>query len=304
MKRKNKPLKHTILATALAALAAPGLALAGDGADKTGDTKGKDRSAMVDMSASEKDAYREGQIWATYVTNPGLNALDLQIDVQGDKAIIRGTVETAIQKRLAERIADRTDGIATVDNQVRIDPELVVTVIEPIAGYATYVADATLEAMVDSKLLWNQYTDGLDIDVSSQGGVVTLTGVADTPNARALAGRLAASTPGAMLVHNKLTLDPDQKGQVATAEAADDDDLLSDAWITARTNSTLLWTEGVHGTDIDVETRDGVVTLEGTVESGFEKELAIDIAQGIRGVERVDASGLVMTSNSESVSQR
>ncbi|GAB2663258.1 BON domain-containing protein [Arenimonas aestuarii] len=303
MKTKNTRIKHTLLAGALAALVAPGLALAGDKA-KAGHGDEKSLAAMMDMSAAEKDAYREGQIWATYVTNPGLDALDLQIDVQGDKATISGTVETAIQKRLAERIADRTDGISRVDNRIKVDPELVVTVIEPMPGYSSFVADATLEAMIDSKLLWNQYTDGLDIQVSSNLGVVTLTGVADTPSSRALAGRLAAGTPGAVLVHNKLTLDPDQKGQVATAEAADADNLLSDAWITAKTNSTLLWTEGVHGTDIDVETRDGVVTLEGTVESGYEKELAIDIAQGIRGVQRVDASGLVMQDSSEAVSQR
>ena len=86
------------------------------------------------------------------------------------QATITGTVETAIQKRLAERIADRTDGISTVENRVKIDPELVVAVIEPMPGYASYVADATIEAMVDSKLLWNQYTDGLDITVSSDQG--------------------------------------------------------------------------------------------------------------------------------------
>ena len=303
MNTRNTRIKHTLLAAALAALVAPGLALAGD-KTKSGDRDKQSHTAMMDMSTGEKDAYREGQIWATYVTNPGLNALDLQVDAQGDKATITGTVETDIQKRLAERIAERTDGISTVVNRVKVDPELVVTVIEPVPGYATYVADATIEAMVDSKLLWNQYTDGLDINVSSELGVVTLTGVADTPNSRALAGRLAAGTPGAVLVHNKLTLDPDQKGQVATAEAADGDTVLSDAWITARTNSSLLWTQGVHGTDIDVETRDGVVTLEGTVESGYEKELAIDIAQGIRGVKRVDASALVMQDNSNTVSQR
>lgn len=291
MKLKNQAPKTSTLAAALALLLAPGLALAG-----------KDDTAA--MAAGEKDAYREGQIWATYVTNPGLNALDLQVDVQGDKAIISGTVETIIQRRLAERIAERTDGVTRVDNRIKVDPELLVTVVEPMPGYATYVADATLEAMVDSKLLWNQYTDGLDIQVMTDGGVVTLTGVADTPNSRDLAGRLAATTPGAVLVHNRLTVDARDDGQVATAEAADGDDLLSDAWIAAKTNSTLLWTQGVQGSDIDVQARDGVVTLTGTVESGYEKELAIDIAQGIRGVDRVDASNLTLESTREGVSKR
>jgi len=290
MKRNAHEPKLKILAAALALMAAPGLALAGD-------------TSKTAMTAGEDDAYREGQIWATYVTNPGLNALDLQVDVQGDKAIISGTVETMIQKRLAERIADRTDGVARVENRITVDPELLVTVIEPVPGYASYVADATLEAMVDSKLLWNQYTDGLDIQVMTDGGVVTLTGIADTPGSRDLAGRLAATTPGAMLVHNKLTLDPDHKGQVAVAEAADQDDLLSDTWIAAKAKSTLMWTKGVQGNNIDVQAKDGVVTLKGAVESGYERELAIDVAQGIRGVVRVDATGLTLDS-SNPVSQR
>lgn len=286
----NQP-KRTLLALALAALAAPGLALAGDG--KT-----------MDLSAEAKDAYREGQIWATYVTNPGLDALDLQVDVEGDRATLTGDVESIVQKRLAERIAKRVDGIATVKNDIRIVPDLVVTVVEPVPGYATYVADATLAAMVDSKLLWNQYTDGLDINVMTNAGVVTLTGVADTPHSRALAGRLAATTPGATLVNNQLTLEPDHHGQVATAEAGEGDDLLSDTWIAAKTQSTLQWTAGVDGADIDVKAKDGVVMLEGRVDSGYEKELAIEVAQGIRGVVRVDASGLTLSPDEDSLSQR
>jgi osmotically-inducible protein OsmY len=291
--------KPTLLAAALAVLVAPGLALAGDHEPMDKATDG-----MAELGAEARDAFREGQIWATYVTNASLDALDLSVDVEGDKATISGTVETPIQKRLAARIADRTDGIAKVDNRIMVDPELVVAVIDPVPTYATYVADATLEAMVDSKLLWNHYTDGLDINVAVDAGVVTLTGIADTPNSRALAGRIAATTPGTLLVHNKLMLDPDQKGQVAAAEAADGDDVLSDAWITAKTYSTLLWTEGVQGSDIDVDTENGVVTLEGTIDSGYEKELAIDLAQGIRGVQRVDASGLTLEADPDRVSQR
>mgnify|MGYP005755645193 CR=1 FL=1 len=283
--------KRGALACAIALMLAPGLAAAAGG----------DKPAMT---AAEKDAYREGQIWATYVTNPGLDALDLHVDVDGDTAILTGTVENAIQKRLAARIADQTEGVTRVDNRILVDPKLVVTVVDTTPGFANAVADATLEAMVDSKLLWNQYTDGLDITVDAEGGVVTLSGIADTPRSRLLAGHLAATTPGTVLVNNRLTLDPDQKGQVATARAADDDNELDDAWVTARTTSALLWTRGVEGTDIKVSAEDGLVTLEGPVESGFERELAIEIAQGIRGVTRVDASGLVIENEADSVSQR
>ena len=288
---RHKRTQRGALACAIALLLAPGLALAGGG----------DKPAMT---AAEKDAYREGQIWATYVTNPGLDALDLHVDVDGDTATITGTVENAIQKRLAARIADQTEGVTRVDNRILVEPELVVAVVDTTPGFASAVADATLEAMIDSKLLWNQYTDGLDITVDAEGGVVTLSGIADTPRSRLLAGHLASTTPGTVLVNNQLTLDPDQKGQVATARAADDDNELDDAWVTARTTSALLWTRGVEGTDIKVSTEDGRVTLEGPVESGFEKELAIEIAQGIRGVDAVDASGLVIEREADTVGQR
>jgi osmotically-inducible protein OsmY len=293
MKNIRSHPRNALLAATLVALAAPGLALAGG--DK-----------QTNMSAEARDAYREGQIWATYATNPGLDALDLRVDVHGDKATISGVVENPIQKQLAGRIADRTDGIAVVENRITVDPELVVvTVVEPLPSFSSYVADATLEALVDSKLLWNHYTDGMDIDVAAMNGVVTLTGVADTPYSRDLAGRLAATTPGAKLVHNRLTLDPNQKGQVAIANAPDGDSLLSDPWITAKTKSTLLWTEGVQGSDINVDTKQGVVALKGSVGNDYEKELAIDIAQGIRGVRRVDASGLKIDARAEDpLSQR
>lgn len=279
--------KHVLLSAMLALLAGPGLAYSSE--DKS-----------FDIAAEINDAYREGQIWATYVTNPALDALDLKVNVEGDTATISGTVETSVQRRLAERIADRTDGITSVQNRILVDPKLlVVTVVEPVPSFASYVADATLEAMIDSKLLWNQYTDGLDINVMSSAGVVTLTGVADTPHSRDLAGRLAASTPGTLMVYNQLKVDSGQQGQVPVAKAPDGDSVLSDSWITARTGSTLMWTEGVQASDIVVATKDGVVTLTGTVESGFEKELAIELTQGIRGVQRVDASGLKLEAEAD-----
>ncbi|MOA37688.1 periplasmic protein [compost metagenome] len=56
--------------------------------------------------------------------------------------------------------------------------------------------------------------------------------------------------------------------------------------------STLLYSSNVAGSDIDVTTKDGVVTLSGKVHSGAERDLAIELAQNVRGVKSVDAKGL------------
>ena len=60
-----------------------------------------------------------------------------------------------------------------------------------------------------------------------------------------------------------------------------------DAWITTKTKISLLTTDGVSGTAINVDTTDGRVTLHGTVGSEAEKAKAAQIARGIAGVRDV-----------------
>lgn len=64
---------------------------------------------------------------------------------------------------------------------------------------------------------------------------------------------------------------------------------ITDAWITTKVKADLLATEDVAGTDIDVDTVDGVVTLTGTVESQAEADKAESVAAGIEGVTQVDS---------------
>jgi hyperosmotically inducible protein len=67
---------------------------------------------------------------------------------------------------------------------------------------------------------------------------------------------------------------------------------VSDTWITTKVKADLATTEGVKSTDISVETTNGVVTLIGVLESSTAVDKAIAVAQGIKGVVRVDSSGL------------
>ena len=71
---------------------------------------------------------------------------------------------------------------------------------------------------------------------------------------------------------------------------------VGDTWITTKVKADLLATENVSGLDIKVETVDGVVTLTGAVASKAQKDKAIAVAKQIKGVKRVDASGLTLAS--------
>lgn len=67
---------------------------------------------------------------------------------------------------------------------------------------------------------------------------------------------------------------------------------VTDTWITTKVKADLATTDGVKSTDISVTTVDGVVTLTGVLASPTGVEKAIAVAKGIKGVKRVDASGL------------
>ncbi|HBK46140.1 MAG TPA: BON domain-containing protein [Xanthomonadaceae bacterium] len=67
---------------------------------------------------------------------------------------------------------------------------------------------------------------------------------------------------------------------------------VTDTWITTKVKADLLATENVSGTDVKVETKNGVVWLSGAVKSKAEHDKAIAVAEGIEGVKSVDASGL------------
>ena len=62
---------------------------------------------------------------------------------------------------------------------------------------------------------------------------------------------------------------------------------VSDSWITSKTKIALYSDERVKGTQISVDTKDGVVHLRGKVDSSEAKAAAADVAKGIDGAKSV-----------------
>lgn len=76
------------------------------------------------------------------------------------------------------------------------------------------------------------------------------------------------------------------------ADRHDSNEPVTDSWITTKVKADLLTSSNVPGTEIKVETVNGVVSLSGTVASQAEHDKAVTTAKGIKGVTRVDASAL------------
>jgi len=258
--------------------------------------------AEAPMAGTANDARLETRISTTYALNPHLQAGDITVSVRDGKATLTGTVPEDIKKEMAEQFARNVDGVTEVDNQLVIDPDYVRPEAAEAPSFGDRMTDATITAAVKSKLMWSRHAEGLATEVSTASGKVTLEGTAESQAAKELAERLATTTPGVVSVDNRLEVKKpgavEEPGAIDTAMdktrevAADTGDYITDSWITTKVKSTFIWSSGVSSGDISVTTDDGIVALSGKVGSEAERELAIELAEQLRGVTRVDASEL------------
>ena len=182
--------------------------------------------------------------------------------------------------------------------------------------------DQALSNRIESHIKADKTLKKYDIDVSVKDAVVTLTGKVRTEAEQARAGRLA-HLAGVTRVDNKLTIDEDAgrsaadqvesaakttgektksaaetagektksaaetAGAKAKAGAAKTGEVITDAWITTKVHSRFTGEDALKGSDIDVDTKDHVVTLKGTVASAAGHARAIEIARTTDGVAKV-----------------
>lgn len=73
---------------------------------------------------------------------------------------------------------------------------------------------------------------------------------------------------------------------------------VSDAAVTANVKSALLQAPEVKGTDVNVDTVNGIVRLKGEVETQAQADRAVQIARNTEGVTRVDSEQLMVKAKS------
>jgi osmotically-inducible protein OsmY len=258
------------------------------------------QAAQGDLPTQLQQARQEGSIWTAFALNRHLSPFNISVQVEQGTATLKGKVENQVDKDLATQIAGDVQGINKVDNLLEIDPQVA---SEPgtKANMAQRFDDATLTATIKSKLLWNSVTEGLNIEVGANQGVVTLKGQAKDADAKQLAGSLASNTDGVTEVNNLISVSARDTQAIkeqneATANSVKEE--LSDAWITSKVKSSLIYSRTLDGLNIKVQTKDGVVILDGVVANYAEKELAVEIARNIRGVKGVDADTLRVVARS------
>jgi hyperosmotically inducible periplasmic protein len=161
------------------------------------------------------------------------------------------------------------------------------------------MTDRWLTTKIQAQYLADADINARDLDISTRSRVVTLAGTVDTDVAREQAVAIAKTTDGVARVDDRLavrsdgavvgrsgqTLSPDAVGTAGTQPPAV---AMDDGAITTRIQAKYFLDDSVKPRRIDVQTRNGVVTLHGTVANDNERAQALLLAWTTQGVQHVE----------------
>ena len=162
-------------------------------------------------------------------------------------------------------------------------------------------SDSGITSSVKSKLVADDIVKSRNISVDTQDRVVTLTGTVQSPIEESRAIEIARNTNGVADVVDKMSVASAEPGaapttgQLDTAPATSVGGAINDAAITSDVRARLLADADVNGQRIDVDTRDRVVTLSGTVATLAQKSRAGELAGKAGNVIRVEDNLLVQS---------
>ncbi len=136
--------------------------------------------------------------------------------------------------------------------------------------------DSRIESSAAKSYTFKTYLKDDSIKTVSKNGMVTLTGTVADATHKSMAENTVASLPGVTSVNNQLVVSGEQPAEH------------SDAWITTKVKTALLFHRNVSASGTTVYTKDGVVTLQGEASSMAQKELTTEYAKDIDNVKSVN----------------
>ncbi|MEQ8693366.1 MAG: BON domain-containing protein [Pseudomonadales bacterium] len=207
---KTKKFARNMSAIALAVVAAN--SWAGDDAKSKSvvqEAKAEVKQTSAAVAESSKNAWVHGKLETTLLLNRHLNNFKIDSRVVDRTAYLSGAVSSDIDKDLAEEIALSIDGIDQVENGLVVVKDSDKTAHTDKASdkdrsWVQRMEDLTTSATIKSKLLANSNTSGMDIDVDTRNGVVTLKGEVTSAEESSLAEYVAQNTDGVASVVNRL----------------------------------------------------------------------------------------------------
>lgn len=131
--------------------------------------------------------------------------LSMDVDTRMGQVTLTGAAQSDANKKLAGSMAANTRGVRSVDNRLVVDTSKPVELAakEPAQDDSEEVSDGWITTKVNSTFMYSANVESHNIEVSTDKGIVTLTGKVDSGAERALAIELANNIRGVKSVNAK-----------------------------------------------------------------------------------------------------
>jgi hyperosmotically inducible protein len=240
-------------------------------------------------SAAVSDAWITTKTKLALMTSKDVSATAINVDTVDGVVTLHGKVTSTDEKARAESEAKKIDGVREVRNLLQVVPAQQQKVVK--------ASDDEIDNRVKKALKDDASLKDSSIAVQSvHDGVVLLGGKANTIGDHLRAVEIARGVPGVRKVETEIT-SPDRFADDELRRRHDESatagtkrgvsDTAKDMWITSDVKMRLLADSDTPATDINVDTRNGVVTLFGMVPNAAAKSAAEADAKKVSAVKRV-----------------
>lgn len=201
--------------------------------------------------------------------------------------LLRGKAETITDKLSAIEIARNQRGVRRVSSEIQGPDTMAQTDTNPRPsehqgeGFNDSARDAWITSATKMRLLADRRTSALDTNVDTRGGTVTLFGMVSSQEAKFAAEEDARKVSGVKQVINELQVVPKERQQNVKAR---DEDIERDVKQKLEARNDLK--------DVNVQVKDCVARLSGTVPSSNERLEAATVARSTDGVCSVEENDL------------
>ncbi|HEY7652710.1 MAG TPA: BON domain-containing protein [Methylomirabilota bacterium] len=187
-----------VATTPFAAGAADGkLAQVKDKAESTMErAKDKAQSVTQDAKVAISDSWITSKTKIALFADERFKGTQVSVDTQKGVVHLRGKVDSDEAKAAAAEVAKSVEGVQSVKSDLQV--------VAPVARKAVDANDRDIAKAVESRI--SKDAQLKQVDVRTDGGVVTLTGEVPSIMAAARASEMARNVPGVKSVKNELTV--------------------------------------------------------------------------------------------------
>jgi hyperosmotically inducible periplasmic protein len=171
-----------------------------------GVTKVKNETTIKSTYPEHSDAWMAFKIRSRLLVKANVSATTTTVAAKDGIVTLGGTADNVAQKELTEVYAKEIDGVKSVTNEIVVKAPLTPTGEVKPETMGEKIDDTSITTQVKYALLSNKGTSALKTKVSTNEGIVTLSGDATSDAEKSLAAKLTQDVRGVKSVTNNLVV--------------------------------------------------------------------------------------------------